>query len=81
MAYSSVLLRRQVVKHHKEEIKSREQGVWEIDVLGDADGMVVGAIQRVSCCQHAAPSIEGHLYSCFRYGHGLLLHYLQSRSA
>lgn len=40
-AHCSVLLSRQVVQDDKQQVKTGEQGVWEINVLGDADGVVV----------------------------------------
>jgi hypothetical protein len=41
-----------LIEHHKEEIKTREQGVGQTDVLADWLITSVLSIDRVGCCDH-----------------------------
>ena len=76
MPHLTVMLGREVIQHHKEQIKSREQRVGQVDVFGDADGVIVGAIQRIGCGQNTAACVQRHLDARFGDRYGLLLHHL-----
>jgi hypothetical protein len=67
---------RDLVQDEEEEVKAREERVWEVHILGDALAFVVPPVERIGSSQHRGTSVERGGDARLGDGDGLLLHHL-----
>ena len=65
---------RRVVQQDEQQVETRQQRVRQVDVAGDGQAVVVGAVDGVGGCQDRATGVERGLDARFRDGDRLLLH-------
>mmetsp|Transcript_9077 Transcript_9077/g.55337 ORF Transcript_9077/g.55337 Transcript_9077/m.55337 type:complete len:200 (+) Transcript_9077:984-1583(+) len=75
LRYELIVSRRHLIQNHKQQIKTREQRVWQSDVPCHADVMIVAAIDWICCGYDTASGIEGCMNPCLCNGDSLLFHH------
>lgn len=71
-----VWIRIALITHYKEQIETRHDGSWELDIILQRFGFVVATEDRVGCCQNRCPSVKCGIDSSFGDRNCLLFHSL-----